>query len=93
MRPRSVTALTADPVEEARALPEFFAKSPASAPHRVAIIDTADDLNQFGANAVLSVMFDSTEIGGTMDEIIAFGTAVVITPLTADSQQQLVKLS
>ena len=29
-----------------------------------------------GANAVLSVMFDSTEIGNTMDEIIAFGTAV-----------------
>jgi uncharacterized protein YbjQ (UPF0145 family) len=44
-----------------------------------------------GANAVISVMFDSTEIGGTMDEIIAFGTAVNITP--AAESQQLVKLS
>ena len=33
-----------------------------------------------GANAVISVMFDSTEIGNTMDEIIAFGTAVVVSP-------------
>lgn len=45
-----------------------------------------------GANAVISVMFDSTEIGGTMDEIIAFGTAVNISPAN-ESQQQLVKLS
>ncbi len=44
-----------------------------------------------GANAVISVMFDSTEIGNTMDEIIAFGTAVVVSP--ADGPQQLVKLS
>jgi uncharacterized protein YbjQ (UPF0145 family) len=44
-----------------------------------------------GANAVISVMFDSTEIGGTMDEIIAFGTAVNISP--AGASQQLVKLS
>jgi uncharacterized protein YbjQ (UPF0145 family) len=46
-----------------------------------------------GANAVLSVMFDSTEIGNTMDEIIAFGTAVVISPLAEGAQQQLVRLS
>lgn len=45
-----------------------------------------------GANGVVSVMFDSTEIGNTMDEIIAFGTAVIISPLT-DTQQQYVKLS
>lgn len=44
-----------------------------------------------GANAVVSVMFDSTEIGNTMDEIIAFGTAVVISPLT--DSQQYVRLS
>ena len=44
-----------------------------------------------GANAVISVMFDSTEIGTTMDEIIAFGTAVVVSP--APEGQQLVKLS
>ena len=44
-----------------------------------------------GANAVISVMFDSTEIGTTMDEIIAFGTAVVVSPV-ADGQQ-FVRLS
>ena len=46
-----------------------------------------------GANAVLSVMFDSTEIGNTMDEIIAFGTAVVVSPLTQGSEQEFVRLS
>jgi uncharacterized protein YbjQ (UPF0145 family) len=44
-----------------------------------------------GANAVLSVMFDSTELVQSMSEIIAFGTAVVISPATGDPQ--LVKLS
>jgi uncharacterized protein YbjQ (UPF0145 family) len=44
-----------------------------------------------GADAVISFMFDSTELGPSMDEIIAFGTAVVVTPVTAE--QQLVKLS
>ena len=41
------------PVDEARKLSEFFSKSPASAPHRVVIIDAADDLNANSANAVL----------------------------------------
>ena len=44
-----------------------------------------------GANAVISVMFDSTEIGSTMDEIIAFGTAVVLSQVSGP--QELVKLS
>jgi uncharacterized protein YbjQ (UPF0145 family) len=44
-----------------------------------------------GANAVVSVMFDSTEISNSMDEIIAFGTAVVISPLS--DVQQYVRLS
>jgi uncharacterized protein YbjQ (UPF0145 family) len=44
-----------------------------------------------GANAVLSVMFDSDEMASSMEEIIAFGTAVVISPASGD--QQLVKLS
>ena len=46
-----------------------------------------------GANAVVSVMFDSTEVGTTMDEIIAFGTAVIISPMVGDAQQQYVRLS
>jgi len=44
------------PVDEARKLSEFFSKSPASAPHRVAIIDAADDLNANAANAVLKTL-------------------------------------
>lgn len=44
------------PVDEARALPEFFAKSPAAAPYRVAIIDAADDMNLNAANAVLKTL-------------------------------------
>jgi uncharacterized protein YbjQ (UPF0145 family) len=51
----------------------------------------ADHAKGLGANAVVSVMFDSTEIGTTMDEIIAFGTAVIISPVTGT--QELVKLS
>jgi DNA polymerase-3 subunit delta' len=44
------------PVEEARELPEFFSKTPALAPWRVAIVDAADDLNPSGANAVLKTL-------------------------------------
>jgi uncharacterized protein YbjQ (UPF0145 family) len=33
-----------------------------------------------GGNAVLSMRFDSSEIGSTMSEIVAYGTAVVIVP-------------
>ena len=31
-----------------------------------------------GANAVLSMRFDSSEIAGSMSEIVAYGTAVVV---------------
>jgi uncharacterized protein YbjQ (UPF0145 family) len=51
----------------------------------------SEHAKNMGANAVLSVMFDSTELAQSMSEIIAFGTAVVISPTTGD--QQLVKLS
>ena len=44
------------PIEEARRLPEFFSKAPALAPWRVAIIDSADDLNASSANAVLKTL-------------------------------------
>jgi uncharacterized protein YbjQ (UPF0145 family) len=33
-----------------------------------------------GANAVLMLRFDSSEIGQTMSEIVAYGTAAVIEP-------------
>lgn len=32
------------------------------------------------ANAVISMRFDSSEIGTTMSEIVAYGTAVVVVP-------------
>lgn len=31
-----------------------------------------------GANAILSMRFDSSELSGTMSEIVAYGTAVVV---------------
>ena len=43
-----------------------------------------------GANAIVSMRFDSSELGGTMSEIVAYGTAVVVeadasaTPPTAE---------
>ncbi len=51
------------PVDEARKLSDFFSKSPASAPHRVAIIDAADDLNVNSANAVLKTLEEPPERG------------------------------
>ena len=33
-----------------------------------------------GANAVISMRFDSSEIGQQLTEIVAYGTAVVVTP-------------
>jgi uncharacterized protein YbjQ (UPF0145 family) len=34
-----------------------------------------------GANAVVMMRFDSAEIGQTMSEIVAYGTAVVVEPV------------
>ena len=35
-----------------------------------------------GANAIIGVAFDSSEIGQSMSEILAYGTAVIIEPET-----------
>lgn len=35
---------------------------------------------EMGANAVLMMRFDSSEIGQTMSEIVAYGTAAVLEP-------------
>ncbi len=43
-------------VDQARDLPEFFAKSPSVARWRVAIVDAADDLNPNAANALLKIL-------------------------------------
>jgi uncharacterized protein YbjQ (UPF0145 family) len=39
-----------------------------------------------GANAIISFRFDSSEIGQTMSEIVAYGTAVVVVPDAAAAQ-------
>ena len=38
-----------------------------------------------GANAILMMRFDSSEIGKTMSEIVAYGTAVVLEPEPGDA--------
>ncbi|MBS0519333.1 MAG: YbjQ family protein [Proteobacteria bacterium] len=35
-----------------------------------------------GANAVIMMRFDSSEIGQTMSEIVAYGTAVILEPVS-----------
>ncbi|MEM6627208.1 MAG: DNA polymerase III subunit delta' [Pseudomonadota bacterium] len=44
------------PVDAARALAEFFALRPAMGGWRVAIVDAVDELNRFGANALLKTL-------------------------------------
>jgi DNA polymerase-3 subunit delta' len=51
------------PVDEARRLPDFFAKAPASSPYRVAIIDAVDDMNSNAANALLKTLEEPPERG------------------------------
>lgn len=50
-------------VDQARDLPEFFAKSPSVARWRVAIVDAADDLNPNAANALLKILEEPPERG------------------------------
>jgi len=45
---------------------------------RHAIDRLVENATAMGANAVLRMQFDSSEIGQTMSEIVAYGTAAVI---------------
>jgi uncharacterized protein YbjQ (UPF0145 family) len=36
-----------------------------------------------GANAVVMMRFDSSELGQTMSEIVAYGTAVIVEPVSS----------
>jgi uncharacterized protein YbjQ (UPF0145 family) len=47
---------------------------------RQAIDRMVQNATMMGANAVVSMRFDSSEIAGTMSEIVAYGTAVVLAP-------------
>jgi uncharacterized protein YbjQ (UPF0145 family) len=48
---------------------------------RHAIDRLVQNATLMGANAVLMMRFDSAEIGQTMSEIVAYGTAAVVEPL------------
>ena len=49
-----------------------------------------ENASLMGANAVISMRFDSSELGNTMSEIVAYGTAVVVVPETdANAQSPL----
>ncbi|MBV9103418.1 MAG: heavy metal-binding domain-containing protein [Candidatus Eremiobacteraeota bacterium] len=45
---------------------------------RQAIDRMVQNATLMGANAVVRMMFDSSEMGSTMTEIVAYGTAVVV---------------
>ena len=47
---------------------------------RHAIDRLVQNASLMGANAVVMMRFDSAEIGQTMSEIVAYGTAVVVEP-------------
>jgi uncharacterized protein YbjQ (UPF0145 family) len=55
-------------------------------PRRQAIDRMDQHATLMGANAVLSMRFDSSEIGSTMSEFVAYGTAVVVEPDSSASQ-------
>ena len=45
---------------------------------RQAVDRMVQNATMVGANAVISMRFDSSELAGTMSEIVAYGTAVVV---------------
>jgi uncharacterized protein YbjQ (UPF0145 family) len=51
-----------------------------------AILRLAEHARSLGANAVVSVGFDTSEMMGSMTEVLAYGTAVVVEPDTAPAQ-------
>jgi uncharacterized protein YbjQ (UPF0145 family) len=53
---------------------------------RQAIDRMVQNATMVGANAVISMRFDSSELAGTMSEIVAYGTAVVIAPDASAAQ-------
>jgi uncharacterized protein YbjQ (UPF0145 family) len=47
---------------------------------RQAIDRMVSNATAMGANAILAMRFDSSELGSTMSEVVAYGTAVVVVP-------------
>ena len=48
---------------------------------RHAVDRLIQNATMMGANAILMMRFDGSEIGQTMSEIVAYGTAVVVEPM------------
>jgi uncharacterized protein YbjQ (UPF0145 family) len=46
----------------------------------------ANHAKSLGANAVVSVSFDTSEMGNSMTEVLAYGTAVIVVPDTSPAQ-------
>jgi uncharacterized protein YbjQ (UPF0145 family) len=53
---------------------------------RQAIDRMVQNATLMGANAIISMRFDSSEMATTMTEIVAYGTAVVVVPDEAAAQ-------
>ncbi|SFC88426.1 YbjQ family protein [Collimonas sp. OK412] len=50
---------------------------------RHAVDRMVKNAHRMGGNAVVMMRFDSSEMGQTMSEIVAYGTAVVVEPVVA----------
>jgi uncharacterized protein YbjQ (UPF0145 family) len=46
----------------------------------------SEHAKSLGANAVVSIGFDTSDMGGSMTEVLAYGTAVVVEPDTSPAQ-------
>src|SRR3954467_13245541 len=53
---------------------------------RQAIDRLVKNATLMGGNAVVSMRFDSSELAGTMSEIVAYGTSVVVEPDASATQ-------
>jgi uncharacterized protein YbjQ (UPF0145 family) len=53
---------------------------------RQALDRMIENATLMGANAVISMRVDRSELGNTMSEIVAYGTAVVVSPETGSAQ-------
>lgn len=53
---------------------------------RQAVDRMVQNATMMGANGIISMRFDSSELAGTMSEIVAYGTAVVLAPDAAAAQ-------
>ncbi|HVB96842.1 MAG TPA: heavy metal-binding domain-containing protein [Chloroflexota bacterium] len=49
---------------------------------RQAVDRLVKNATAMGANAILTMRFDSSELGSTMSEVVAYGTAVIVEPET-----------